>query len=92
MSPQDLTQLPYLSLSEAARAYRIHASTLSGAIRRGELRAARPGRRKLKIRPVDVADWIDRHAVELVDDDPEVADDVTAARARGMRSAAVDGE
>ena len=76
---------PYVSLSEAARLYRIHASTLGAAIRRGELRAARVGKRKLQIRPVDIERWIDCHMIAIDNNEPDVSTDVEAAQAQGMR-------
>ena len=76
---------PYLSLSRAARLYRIHAGTLGAAIRRGELPAVRLGKRKLLLRPGAIERWIDEHAITPSEADADVSEDVATARARGMR-------
>ena len=58
------TTEPLLTINEVADATRMSVRTMRRAAQRGDLRAVRFGR-SVRVRTSDLADFIDRHIVQL---------------------------
>jgi excisionase family DNA binding protein len=62
--PPRRAPLRYLTVREVASRVSVSAPTVLRAIRSGDLRASRPGKRSLRVHPDDLEAWLeDRRAV-----------------------------